>query len=238
VSDPRGFDILYEEGPCLAVCKPGALLTQAPPGIDSLEVRLKQYLKARDEKSGKVYLGVPHRLDRPVSGVLVFGRHVRATRRLCEQFQGRTVRKIYWALVEGHCEEDQGVWTDHLRKVPDQARAEVVSPDHPEGRLATLDFRVLQRAEGMSWLEIELKTGRTHQIRVQTASRGYPIRGDDQYGANLSFGPPSEDRRARLIALHARSLSFRHPMLGQRVNVTAPLPEAWIALGVADPGAC
>ena len=235
---PHGFDILYEEGPCLAVCKPGSLLTQAPPGIDSLEVRLKQFLKVRDAKPGKVYLGVPHRLDRPASGVLVFGRHVRATRRLCEQFQGRTVRKLYWALVEGDCVEDQGDWKDHLRKVPDQARAEVVAPDHSEGRVATLRFQVLQRTPGRSWLEIELQTGRTHQIRVQAASRGCPIRGDDQYGAKLPFGPLCENRRDRCIALHARSLSFRHPMTGQRVTVTAPLPESWLALGFTDPPEC
>ena len=232
VSEPRGFDILYEQGPCLAVCKPGALLTQAPPGIDSLEVRLKQFLKVRDSKPGRVYLGVPHRLDRPASGVLVFGRHVRAARRLSEQFQGRTVRKLYWALVEGNCELDEGLWQDHLRKVPDQARAEVVESDHPDGRLATLRFQVIQRMTGMSLLNIELQTGRTHQIRVQAASRGHAIRGDDQYGAEMLFGPICEHRRDRCIALHARSLSFRHPMTGERVTVTAPLPQSWLALGI------
>ena len=84
---PNGFDILYEEGPCLVVAKPGGVLTQAPPGIDSLEVRIKRFLKVRDSKPGNVYLGVPHRLDRPVSGVMVFAKHVRAARRIAEQFQ-------------------------------------------------------------------------------------------------------------------------------------------------------
>ena len=120
-----GFEILYEEGPCLAVCKPNGLLTQAPPGIVSLEVRVKQYLKRRDGKPGKTYLGVPHRLDRPASGVLVLGRHVRATRRLSEQFEDRTVNKVYWTVVEGHCTEDEGLWEDYLRKIPDEARAEM-----------------------------------------------------------------------------------------------------------------
>ena len=82
---PDGFDILYEEGPCLVVSKPGGILTQAPPGIDSLEVRIKQFLKVRDDKPGKVYLGVPHRLDRPVSGTMLFAKHVRAARRLCDR---------------------------------------------------------------------------------------------------------------------------------------------------------
>ena len=98
---PEGFDILYEEGPCLVVVKPGGVATQAPPGIDSLEVRVKEFLRVRDSKAGNVYLGVPHRLDRPVSGVMVLARHVRAARRLSDQFEARTVRKTYWAVVEG-----------------------------------------------------------------------------------------------------------------------------------------
>ena len=130
---PEGFDILYEEGPCLVVVKPGGVATQAPPGIDSLEVRVKQFLRVRDSKPGNVYLGVPHRLDRPVSGVMVLARHVRAARRLSEQFEARTVRKTYWAVVEGKVSPDCGTWTDHLRKIPDAAQVEVVAPDHPEG---------------------------------------------------------------------------------------------------------
>jgi len=232
----NGFDILYEEGPCLAVCKPNGLLTQAPPGIDSLEVRVKQFLKTRDGKSGKTYLGVPHRLDRPASGILVLGRHVRATRRLSEQFQGRTIRKIYLTLVEGSCQEEEGTWTDYLRKVPDQARAEIVPQGHPDGRLAALRFRVIKRLDSCTFLEIELQTGRTHQIRVQTSARGYPICGDFQYGAVTSFGPRREDPRNRWIALHARSLTFRHPMTRLRESVTAPLTAAWLSTGVSDEG--
>src|SRR5689334_12976722 len=111
-----GFDILYEQGPCLVVNKPPGLLTQAPPGIDSLELRVKRFLKAREHQPGNVYLGVPHRVDRPVSGVIVLAKHVRAARRLSEQFEARTVRKIYWALVEGHVTPESGTWTDQLKK--------------------------------------------------------------------------------------------------------------------------
>src|SRR5690554_6534709 len=100
--DPSPVQILYEEGPCLAVLKPSGLLTQAPADIDSMERRLRPFLKQRDAKPGNIYIGIPHRLDRPVSGVLLFARHVRACRRLSDQFAGRLVKKRYWALVEGN----------------------------------------------------------------------------------------------------------------------------------------
>lgn len=223
----EGFELLYEEGPCLVVSKPGGLLTQGPPGIDSLEVRVKQYLKHRDQKPGRVYLGVPHRLDRPVSGVLVVARHVRAAKRLSEQFEGRTVEKVYWALVEGSVAPGQGTWHDYLRKLPDEARGEVVSRDAAGARAAVLHYRVLQPCDHGTWLEIRLETGRFHQIRIQAAAHGHPIVGDAMYGSHLPFGPVRADPRERWIALHARSISFRHPMTRQPVHVTAELPSAW-----------
>ncbi len=227
---PSGFQILYEDGPCLVVAKPGGLLTQAVPGIDSLEVRLKEFLKIRDGKIGKVYLGVPHRLDRPVSGALVFARNIRATKRICEQFEGRMVQKIYWAFVEGTVAGESGTWIDHVRKVPEQPMAEIVPRTDLGARLAVLHYRVKQRTDTGTWLEIELETGRMHQIRIQASSRGHAVIGDSQYGASISFGPAVEDIRARWIALHARTLAFRHPMTREPVDVTAPLPEVWSEL--------
>ena len=227
-----GFDILYEEGPCLVVNKPPGLLTQAPPGIDSLEVRIKRFLKQREQKPGGVYLGVPHRLDRPVSGVMVFARHVRAARRLSEQFERRTVRKTYWALVAGDVQPDEGTWTDHLKKLENEPRAIVVDQQDPEGRLAILHYRVLERLTDRTLLEIVLETGRMHQIRVQCASRGHPLLGDELYGAAVSFGPHVHDPRERLIALHARNLQFEHPMTGEALSLTAPLTEWWREAGV------
>lgn len=227
---PTGFDILYEQGPCLVVNKPGGLLTQAPPEIDSLEVRVKRFLKLRGEKPGKVYLGVPHRLDRPVSGAMVLALHVRAARRLSEQFEARRVRKTYWALAAGNVEPAEGTWTDYLRKIDGEPRTVVVDQHDPDGRLAILHYRVLGRHEHGSWLEIELETGRTHQIRVQAASRGFPLLGDIFYGSRLPFGPPTDDERQRLIALHARLLAFQHPMSNEAVSIEAPLPAAWDGL--------
>lgn len=226
------LNILYEEGPCLVVCKPPGLLTQAPPGIDSLESRIKRLYLQRRGTPGKVYLGVPHRIDRPASGAMVFARNVRAARRLSQQFACHEVRKVYWACVAGQVEPAEGTWEDYLRKVPDVARAEVVDPSHAEGRLSVLRYRVLALASWGTWLEIELETGRTHQIRVQASSRGHPVLGDGQYGSTVSFGPEQDDERLRAIALHARSLGFRHPKTREPVSVTAPLPEAWASLGL------
>jgi 23S rRNA pseudouridine1911/1915/1917 synthase len=223
-------DLLYEEGPCLAVNKPSGLLTQAPPHIDSLEARIKAYLKQRDQKPGRVYLGVPHRLDRPVSGVLVFARHVRAARRLSEQFHGRLVDKIYWALLEGHVQDPSVSWYDYVRKIPDQAQAEIVPPSHPDARAAILNLTVVRYLERQTWVRVRLETGRTHQIRVQAAARHHPVVGDLLYGAGQSFGPPTTDDRARGIALHAREISLRHPMTRAPLTITAPLPAHWPGL--------
>jgi 23S rRNA pseudouridine1911/1915/1917 synthase len=220
-------EILFEEGKCLVVSKPPGLLTQAPPGIDSLEVRIKENIRRRTGKLGKIYLGVPHRLDRPASGVMVFGLNKRAAQRLSEQFELRTVKKTYWACVSGKIEPDQGTWTDHIRKVPDEARAEVVAADHPDARPAVLHYSVLAHYDWGSWLEIELETGRTHQIRVQAATRGHPILGDAQYGSTTAFGEQYEDERLRAIALHARTLVFNHTKTKKTISVDAPVGDAW-----------
>jgi RluA family pseudouridine synthase len=227
--DSPGFDILYEQGPCLVVVKPGGVLTQAPPGIDSLEARIKRFLEARNGSAQRVYLGVPHRLDRPVSGAMVFGLNVRATRRLAEQFEDRSVQKTYWAVVQGEVHPEQGTWTDYVRKVYGEPRAETVEAGHPEGRIALLHYRVLRREPAWSWLEIELETGRTHQIRIQSASRGFPILGDELYTSQQPFGPQTVDQRLRWIALHGRRLSFRHPVTREVVSTTAPVSEPWQA---------
>jgi RluA family pseudouridine synthase len=226
MSDP-GFTILYEQGPCLGILKPAGLATQAPPGIDSLEIRLKDFLRRRDNKTGNIYLGVPHRLDRPVSGAMVFARHVRAARRISQQFESRTVQKTYWACVERAVTPTEGTWTDTLRKVYGKPLAEVVAADHPEGRLAVLHYRTLGTTPHGSWLEITLETGRTHQIRIQASSRGHPVLGDAMYGSAIPFGTQHEDERLRAIALHAQRLCFEHPMTKEEVDLRAPVGEAW-----------
>lgn len=220
-------DILLEDGAVFVMNKPGGLLTQGPPGIDSLELRTKHFLKVRDQKPGKVYLGVPHRLDRPVSGVITVVKNVRAAQRISAQIRDHKVTKTYWAIVSGVPAESSGRWSDFMRKIPDEARSEIVNPDHPEAKDAILDFRVLSSAHNQSLLEIQLVTGRTHQIRLQCSQRGFPILGDALYGSKAAFGPQSTDLRKRWIALHARRLAFEHPISHQPVDQTAPLPDCW-----------
>jgi 23S rRNA pseudouridine1911/1915/1917 synthase len=225
--------ILFEDNHCLAVAKPAPLLTQGvPPGIPTLEAQVQAYLKEKYHKAGHVYLGIPHRLDRPVSGVVLFARNTKSARRLAEQFQQRQVAKVYWAAVEGEVGADEGVWEDWLLKLPEEARSQPVPTDTPGARRAVLRFRRLRPCAGGTLLELLPETGRMHQLRVQAARRGWPIRGDLLYGAKMPFGPPAEQPRDRVIALHARSLTFLHPIRYEPVTVEAPLPEAWRELGL------
>ena len=251
VSSP-GFEVLYEDGPCLAVAKPAGLPTQAPAAFESLETRIRAFLAARNDAAGpfavpanpkskiqnpkSVYLALPHRLDRPVSGAMIFATQRAAARKLSRQFERRQVKKIYWACVAGHVEPAAGTWHDRLWKIHGQPRAMVVDETHPGGQQATLHYRTLGSSRFGSWLEIVLETGRTHQVRVQAASRGFTLLGDTHYGSQIPFGPQHEDERRRAIALHARQLTFFHPTTRLEFNVTAPLPEAWQELELDPPG--
>jgi 23S rRNA pseudouridine1911/1915/1917 synthase len=225
------LSILFEDNHCLAAAKPAPLLTQAPPGVPSLEALVKAYLKERYRKPGNVYLGIPHRLDRPVSGVVLFARNTKAARRLAEQFQTRQVRKIYWALVErgpdGSAPPEEGIWEDWLVKIKEEARAERVEAGTEGARAARLRFRRLALRAEDALLELEPETGRMHQLRVQTAVRGWSVRGDELYGGRLPFGPPAERPRERVIALHARSLTFLHPIRFEPLTVEAAPPASW-----------
>ena len=221
------LNILHEDAACLIVNKAAGLLTQAPLGIDSLEFRIKRYLTEHAAEPGNVYLGVPHRIDRPVSGVIVFAKTPRAARVISRQFERRQVEKTYWALVQGDVAPAEGTWTDHLKKVYGHPRAELVDEHEPEGRIAILHYRAIAPVEAGTMLEIRLETGRTHQIRVQCAARGHALLGDELYGSPIPFGPPSDDERNRLIALHARSIQFRHPTSGDFHTFVAPLPNHW-----------
>lgn len=232
MTDP-GFHVLHQSDACLAVSKPPGLLTQAPPGIDSLEVRIKAHL-GRGGPDAPVYLGVPHRLDRPASGAMVFGLSRRATRKLSDQFERRRIGKVYWALVEGEVAPAEGTWEDYVHKVHGRPQAEIVAPEEPGARQAVLHYEVLGTGPYGTWLAVDLQTGRTHQVRVQAASRGHPVLGDGQYGSTVPFGPQHEDPRLRAIALHARSLTFRDPAAREQVCVTSPLTPDWTTLGIPD----
>ncbi|MGD9646389.1 MAG: RluA family pseudouridine synthase [Pirellulales bacterium] len=245
-SAPAGdLTILYEDGPCLVALKPAGLSTQAPQAFDSLELRVKALLRRRadaadsaERPAGEVavpahrrdYLGVPHRLDRPVSGPVVFALTRRAARRLSKQFERRTVEKVYWVAVAGVVEPAAGTWRDIVRKVPYEARAEITTADMPDAKSAVLHYRTLGRTRFGSWLEVRLETGRMHQIRIQAASRGWPVLGDKLYGCEIPFGPASDDKSRTAIALHGRSLAFGHPLTREMITVVVPPSTEWQAL--------
>src|SRR5262245_10138432 len=163
--------VLYEDNHCLAVAKPAPLLTQAPAGIPSLEAMVKKYLREKHAKQGRIYLGIPHRLDRPVSGVVLFGRQTKSAQRLAEQFAKKQVAKVYWGAVEGKVEPREGHWEDWLKKVAVDARTERVTAGAPGARHAAMRYRVLQVCAGGTLVELQPETSRMHQIRVQTALR-------------------------------------------------------------------
>ncbi|MCC7086390.1 MAG: RluA family pseudouridine synthase [Pirellulales bacterium] len=225
------LDILFEDDHLLVVNKPAGLSTQAPAGIESLEMCVREYLQSKRPQGAmplqRIYLGVPHRLDRSVSGVIVFAKTIKAARKLSKQFERRRVRKTYLAELEGAVNPFDGMWTDALRKVPHEARVEIVEADHPEGRQAILRYRTIDTTQHGCLLEIEPETGRMHQIRVQSASRGWPVLGDAQYGSRLPFGEQFDDVRRRAIALHAHQISFTPPGGLQSVTFTAPLSANW-----------
>lgn len=224
------LDILYEDNHCLALNKPAGWPTTHFDGKDETVDRLaKAYLKEKYQKPGNVFLGVVHRLDKPVSGALLFARTSKAAARLSEQFHEGAVEKTYWAVIEDQASggrqppewlrADTGSLEDWLKKDDPKARVEVVPSETPGAQFARLLFVVRERHNGLTWLELRPHTGRKHQLRVQLASRGCPIYGDAKYGSNHGFGPA--------IALHARSLTFLHPTKAEPITVKADVPPIW-----------
>ncbi len=191
-------------------------------GDESVVELAGQYLRRKYDKPGKVFVGVVHRLDRPVSGVLLLARTSKAASRLSEQFRKHSIRKVYHAVVEGLPPQSEGEFIDWLVKDESTNVSRVVRSDAGEqegAKQARLAYRCLKSAAGVSLLEIDLQTGRGHQIRVQLSSRGMPICGDVKYG--------SRTRLDGWLALHASSLTFEHPTLREPITVTAPDPVSW-----------
>jgi len=215
------IEVLYEDNHCLAVVKPGGLLIAGDnTGDETLLDIGKQYIKVKYEKPGEVFLGNVHRLDRPVSGVALLARTSKAAARLAEQFRENTVEKIYHCWVNGVPKQTQQTLTDWLLKSTNRNTVKVVPAGTEGARDAKLTYRVLEVAGRRSLLEVQLHTGRSHQIRVQLSSRGWPILGDVKYG-----GPRCNDRS--ILALHARSLLFQHPTRKEPLFVDAPVPPSW-----------
>lgn len=212
--------VLYEDNHCLAIFKPCGTASAHFQGREkTCDLIVRDYLKNKYHKPGNVFLGVVHRLDRAVSGVLLFARTSKAAARLSEQFRQGTIEKTYWAVVQGKITTVAGSLEDWLRKDEDKRRVEVVAAQTPGARQALLHFQVRSSRDGLSWVELRPQTGRTHQLRVQLAHRGHPIYGDARYGSVSTF--------ENGIALHGRSLTFLHPVRYEPITLVADLPPLW-----------
>jgi 23S rRNA pseudouridine1911/1915/1917 synthase len=234
--------ILHEESHFMVVDKPVGLFTQAAPGVASLQNRLTEQLKLRDQHVGIPFVGLPHRLDRGTSGVILIARNQRALSRFGEQFHSRKIGKYYLAAVVGDFPNDsmnqRFEWSDYVRKVVDQPLAEICDATAEGAKLAQLTAQALATAGGVTLLLIKLHTGRMHQIRIQAASRGMRILGDLTYGGPEFFDLQEDEEQEEndnggsvgelaSMALHALRLEIRHPQSAKQMAFTAAPPTSW-----------
>ena len=215
-----GDQILYEDNHLLALNKmPGQITQGDKTGDPSLADLVKDYLKQRDNKPGNVYCGVIHRLDRPVSGVVLLAKTSKALSRMVEKVRTRDFEKHYWAVVQNQPPKQADILENWLVKNEERNKSYVVSSGRPGAKLARLEYHQLALSDGgYHLLDINLHTGRHHQIRCQLANIGCPIKGDLKYGAERSNPDGS-------ISLHARSIAFEHPVTHQWIVIEAPNTE-------------
>jgi 23S rRNA pseudouridine1911/1915/1917 synthase len=212
-------EILYEDNHIIAVYKRSSDLAQGDKTGDApLDIEIKKYLAEKYKKTGEVFLGVVHRLDRPVSGVMLFARTSKALTRLNEMFRTKLVKKTYLAIVKERPPEEEATITHYLKKNEVQNKSYVYDTEVKGSKEASLTYRLIGRSEKYYLLEIELHSGRHHQIRAQLAKIGCPVKGDLKYG----FARSNEDGG---ISLFARRLEFIHPVKKEPVTIIAHFPE-------------
>ena len=212
-------DILYEDNHIIVVNKhAGDAVQPDPSGCPALENEIKEFIKRRDNKTGNVFLGVVHRIDRPVSGAVLFAKTSKALVRLNELLRNGAMEKRYWAVTEEMPKPEEGELRHWLQRDGKSNRTHVYASPRGESKEARLRYRLLCRSDRYSLLEVELLTGRHHQIRAQLSKIGCPIKGDLKYGAKRS-------NRDGGISLHSRSIGFMHPVRKERIVVTAPVPQ-------------
>lgn len=211
-------DILYADNHLIILNKkPSEIVQGDRTGDEPLSEKLKAYIKTTCNKPGAVFLGVVHRLDRPVSGAVIFARTSKALARLNAMLRDGEIRKTYWAVVRNEPPQPEGHLVDYLTRNTEKNVSRVHHRPVDGSQRAELTYRVAARSDGYYLLEVELMTGRHHQIRAQLASMGCPIRGDLKYGYPRS-------NEGGFIHLHARSLDFIHPVKKERVMITADPP--------------
>lgn len=214
-----GSGILYEDNHLLIFNKrPSQIVQGDKTGDRPLSELLKDYIKERDRKPGNVFLGVVHRIDRPVSGAVLFAKTSKALSRLNEMLKQGEIHKKYWAIVKDQPPETEGRLVHYLKRNEEKNRSYAYDKTVPGSKRAELIYRVIGNSDRYFLLEIDLLTGRHHQIRSQLSKAGCPIRGDLKYGAERSNPDGS-------IHLHSREISFIHPVRKERIQVTAPVPD-------------
>lgn len=214
----KNLQILYEDNHLIAVNKPAGLLVQGDSsGQVSLLELTKEYIKKKYQKPGNVFLGLIHRLDRPVGGIVLLAKTSKGAARISEQLRARQITKIYWAMVHGTMSPQQGMLSSYL--VENEKGSKLTKKSDPRAKEAILSYRTLASRGSFSLLELTLHTGRKHQIRLQLATSGCPIVGDVKYGAPYSL----EDASIRLLA---KSLSFQHPTKKEEsITIETDLPS-------------
>lgn len=217
---PSPLKIIFVDSHLIAVHKPAGWLTQSDgPDTPNLLEATRQWIKTKYRKPGNVYLGLVHRLDRPVSGVVLFARTSKAASRISQQFRERTVQKTYRVCVAGVPENPKARLVHYLRKEK-SLKATVFPRPAPDAKKAELDYRVVTAGSQASELEIILRTGRFHQIRAQLAFVGHPVLGDQKYGSAHAL---PEQR----IALYARQIKLQHPTTREEIVLESPAPPGW-----------
>lgn len=218
-STPNNLQVLYEDNHIIVINKRVGDLVQGDQTKDTpLSEIIKEYLKEKYNKPGAVYLGVVHRLDRPTSGIVLFAKTSKALTRLNESFKNRETEKTYWAVVKNTPEETSTTLTHYLVRNPKNNTSKAHIKEVPQSKKGVLSYTVLKRLNTYSVLEIDLFTGRHHQIRAQLAAIGSPIKGDLKYGFDRS-NPDGG------IHLHARRLTFTHPVTKEVIKLVAPTPD-------------
>ena len=214
------MEVLYEDNHIIIVNKAASEIVQGDKSGDMpLSEMVKAYIKEKYNKPGAVFLGVVHRLDRPVSGVVVFARTSKALERLNAMFrEGRRIKKTYWAIVRQRPAEPEAELVHYLVRNEKQNKSYAYASERSDAKRSVLSYRLLGSMENYHLLEVSLQTGRHHQIRCQLAKIGSPIKGDLKYGAERSNPDGS-------ISLHARRIQFEHPVSKMQIDVVAPVPD-------------
>lgn len=213
------MEILYEDNHLMVVNKaPGEIVQGDKTGDEPLSETIKRYIKERDSKPGNVFLGVVHRLDRPVGGVVVFAKTSKALSRLNDMFRHGDVHKTYWAITRNRPPHDEETLTHYITTVERNNKSYASATPKDGAKEARLHYRLLSSSERYHLVEVNLLTGRKHQIRVQMSAVGCPVKGDLKYGDKRSNPDGS-------ISLLARRVQFVHPVSGLDIDVTAPVPD-------------